>query len=151
LGKIRENIKSPGGFLEGLPERLGGFLAKKAGPLADQFLSRVPEEKRRPLLFCLGGIVVLLLCLVVITLAVSLGGGREGGVQEALEPAIPSEELFFPGEPDFVPPLLLEREPRRFWTADDAAPFWEDPGKLGRDHWRREMELVIDNLMESVP
>ncbi|MDR1862534.1 MAG: hypothetical protein LBQ67_01295 [Treponema sp.] len=144
LGKIREKVKSPGEFLK-------SFLDEKAGPLADKFLSRLPEEKRRPLLFCFGGILVLLICLIVITLVMSLGGPREGEGQEAVELTIPVEELFFPGEPDFVPSILLEREPRRFWTADDAGPFWKDPGELGRDQWLKEMELVIDKLMEGVP
>jgi hypothetical protein len=147
LGKIRGKVKSLGEFLKGFPEKLGGFLDEEVGPLVDKFLSRIPEEKRRPLLFCLGGILVLLICLIVM----SLGMPREGEGQEAVELIIPVEELFFPGEPDFVPSILLEREPRRFWIADDAAPFWKDPGELGRDQWRKEMELVIDQLMEGVP
>jgi hypothetical protein len=139
LGKIGERIQ----------KKLKRFADEKAGPLADRLLSRVPEEKRTPLLLCRGGIVVLLISLTVITLASGGHGARE--VREAAELVIPPEELFFPGEPDFVPSLLLEREPRRFWTPDDIAPFWEDPGSLSRDQWVKEMGLVIDELMENVP
>jgi hypothetical protein len=137
LGKIGERIQ----------KNLKHFADEKAGPLADRLLARIPQEKRRPLLFCLGGAVAVLICLTGILLA---GGGREG-VRETAELTVPPEELFFPGEPDFVPSLLLEREPRRFWTPDDIGPFWEDPGSLGRDRWMKEMEQVVDTLMEDVP
>jgi hypothetical protein len=157
LSTTKENIKitlaRTGEFFKHFPEKLKklkNLLDEKAGPPADRLLSRIPENKRRPLFFCLGGIVVFLIVFIVITLAGSgRAGKREAG--EVVELTIPPEELFFPGEPDFVPPLLLKREPRRFWTPDDIAPFWRDPGNLGRDQWLKEMELVIDKLMEDVP
>jgi hypothetical protein len=153
LGKIGERIKTAPArareFFKGFPEKLGDFLNEKAGPLADRLLSHIPREKQKPLLFCLGGIAVLLICLIAAALA--RGARRPVENKEAVELTIPSEDLFFPGEPDFVPSLLLEREPRRFWTPDDIAPFWQDPEDLGRDQWMREMELVIDKLMEEVP
>jgi hypothetical protein len=164
LGKIGEKTKllsaAATEALKGLTAKLGPLwdaLNEKAGPLADKFLARIPEEKRRPVLFCFGGMVVLLLFLIVIMLAMSLQRGEDGGAerrvapQEIAGPPIPQEELFFPGEPDFVPPLLLEREPRHSWTADDARPFWKDPGELGREQWQGEMSAVIDKLMDSVP
>jgi hypothetical protein len=153
LGKIRETIKTApdraGEFFKEFPGKLKGFLDEKAGPLADRLLARIPREKQKPFFFCLGGIVVVLICLIVIILAA--GVGRPEKKEEAAELTIPSEELFFPGEPDFVPSLLFEREPRQFWTPDDIEPFWEDPEKLGRDQWLKEMELVIDKLVEDVP
>jgi hypothetical protein len=153
LGKIGETMKTipvrAGKLVKEFVEKLKGFVDAKAGPLADRLLSRIPREKQKPLLLCFGGIVILLISLTVITMA--SGGRGEGVVRETVELAIPPEDLFFPGEPDFVPSLLLEREPRGFWTPDDIAPFWEDPGNLGRDQWLREMELVIDKLMEDVP
>jgi hypothetical protein len=147
--KIKTAPARAGSFFTGAAEKFGAFLDEKAGPLADGVLSRIPEEKRRPFFFCLGGIVFLLMCIVMITLIA--GAERPEKKNEIAEPAIPPEELFFPGEPDFVPSLLLEREPRRFWTPDDIAPFWEDPGNLGRGQWIKEMEAVIDTLMEDVP
>jgi hypothetical protein len=156
LGKIRETIKNAparaGGFFKRLPEKLKGmkgFLDEKAGPLADKLLSRIPKEKRGALFFCLGGIIVFFICFTVIMMAAGTGRPSEGG--EIVELTIPPEDLFFPGEPDFVPSLLLEREPRQFWTPGDAVPFWKDPGTLGRDRWLKEMELVIDKLMEDIP
>jgi hypothetical protein len=153
LGKIGEKIKTAparaGEFFKGFPEKLGDFLNKKVRPLADRLISHIPRGKQKPLLFCLGGIAVLLICFIAAMLARGVRRPVENG--EAVELTIPSEDLFFPGEPDFVPSLLLEREPRRFWTPDDVAPFWKDPGDLGRDQWMKEMELVIDKLMEEVP
>jgi hypothetical protein len=153
LGKTGETLKAlparAGAFFKRFAEKSRGFVDEKVGPLADRLLSRIPREKQRPLFLCLGGIVVFLICLIMITLAV--GGPQEREIREAVELTIPPEELFFPGEPDFVPSLLLEREPRRFWTPDDIAPFWEDPLNLGREQWVKEMELVIDKLMEGVP
>jgi hypothetical protein len=140
LGKIGDTIKS-----------LAAALNEKAGPLADTVLSRIPEEKRRPVLLCLGGMVVLFICLIVILLAVNPGRAGAKEVREPVETALLPEELFFPGEPDFVPSLLLQREPRRFWTVEDVRPFWKDPGSLGRDRWRDEMGAVIDKLMEGIP
>jgi hypothetical protein len=154
LGTIGERLKTAPAraveFFKGAAEKFGAFLDERAGPLADRLLSRIPREKQKPLFFCLGGIVTLLICVVVIKLAAG-GGTEQREIREVAGLTIPPEELFFPGEPDFVPPLLLEREPRRFWTPDDIAPFWEDPEKLKQDQWLKEMERVIDTLMEDVP
>jgi hypothetical protein len=153
LGTIWERLKTAparaGEFFKRAAEKFSVFLNQKAGPLADGVLSRIPAEKRRLFFFCLGGSVALLMCIVVITLIT--GAGRPKEKNETAESPIPPEDLFFPGEPDFVPSLLLEREPRRFWTPDDIAPFWDDPGNLGRAQWKKEMEAVIDTLMEDVP
>jgi hypothetical protein len=164
VGKAGEKIKSwqraAGGALKHLALQCGVLweaVNEKAGPVADRVLARIPEGKRRPVLFCFGGLVVLLLFLVAVLLVMSLRRGEDGRAErrgpsaEIAGPPIPQEELFFPGEPDFVPPLLLERAPRHSWTADDARPFWKDPKELGRDQWQREMSAVIDTLMDSVP
>jgi hypothetical protein len=150
LGKWTE---AAGDFFERLAAKaaeLGAVLNEKTGPLADNILAPIPEEKRRPVLFCLGGMVFLLICLILIMLVRSPGGdAKDAG--ELVEAAFSPEELFFPSEPDFVPPMLLEREPRQFWTVDDVRLFWKDPGSLGRERWRKEMEAVIDKLLEDIP
>jgi hypothetical protein len=63
---------------------------------------------------------------------------------------IPLEDIFLPDEPDFLPPVLLEREPRK-WNAEDARPFWTNP--LGNDpaQWRNNIERTVDGRMERVP
>jgi hypothetical protein len=65
--------------------------------------------------------------------------------------AVPPEDLFLPGEPDFLPEVLLEKERQGVWTAEDAKPFWRDPLQDNPELWRGRMETVIDRLMERVP
>jgi hypothetical protein len=75
-----------------------------------------------------------------------------GTVAESFSPLrIPPEELFFPDEPDFLPPIMTERQPRESWTAEDALPFWTDPGEKDSARWRERIRSVIDELMERVP
>ena len=65
--------------------------------------------------------------------------------------SIPQEDFFYPDEPDFLPKVLVEREPRARWTPQDAAPFWKDPAGEDRGIWRNRIETVIDELLEGVP
>jgi len=64
---------------------------------------------------------------------------------------IPPGDLFLPEEPDFLPGILLERERRTAWTAEDAAAYWQDPLRNGEEPWRQHIEKAIDELMERVP
>ncbi|AEF80627.1 hypothetical protein [Leadbettera azotonutricia] len=147
LLKIAESIRESGPF-KGLKSFFGNLLKK------------IPENRRVPVLAAGGGCVLLVICLVV----VAASGNRRGrsrvgeSVPAVSGPRIPAEDLFYPAEPDFLPGLLLEREPRQGWTADDAAPFWRDPAgsaelsaQLPADFWREKMSETIDKLMESVP
>jgi hypothetical protein len=65
--------------------------------------------------------------------------------------SIPGEELFLPDKPDFLPKILLEREPRARWTPEDAHAFWYDPLQDDAEQWRDTIEMVIDELLEGVP
>jgi hypothetical protein len=56
-----------------------------------------------------------------------------------------------PGEPDFLPETLPERERRESWTAEDAQPFWIDPLDEGASEYTDLMSSVIDDLMERIP
>ncbi|MDR2211586.1 MAG: hypothetical protein LBO65_09020 [Spirochaetaceae bacterium] len=66
-------------------------------------------------------------------------------------PVLSTEDFFLPYEPDFVPPVLLEREPKDGWTGEDARPFWTDPMEGREEVWRRRIESGIDALLEHVP
>ena len=116
----------------------------------DRFLHRFPEDKRKPILYGMGGLVALFFVLLILTLV--LHSGKPGG-NAASELAsghqIPPEDLFLPAEPDFVPKYLLEWEPRSFWTLDDIRPYWRSPEKSGI--WRDEIRSVVDKLMDGVP
>jgi hypothetical protein len=102
----------------------------------------------------LGAFAVLLIGLIAVLLVINhtssvrlLSPEELGGVPQAV---IPPEELFLPGEPDILPGVLLEREQRKSWTAEDSAPYWQDPLKNGEEQWRERVEAVIDDLMERV-
>lgn len=106
-------------------------------------------------MLCGGGAAVLVLSLTVLLWVVDQrrdavpDRGQE--LRDALGPQlIPPEELFLPGEPDFLPEVLLNREPAP-WTAEDARPFWTDPMEGGDELWRERIEKVIDELLEHIP
>ncbi len=61
------------------------------------------------------------------------------------------DELFPPEEPDFLPRVLLSREPRDKWGVEDTAPFWTDPATLDGAALRYESKGKIDALMGTVP
>ena len=130
-----------------LYQKLDGIISK-----VRQFLQeKIPGKRERLMLYGAAGVVVVFLFIGIIVLisgnkgqAVPMKSGHERGV-------IPPEELFLPGEPDFIPGVLLERDRRSSWTEEDAAPYWEDPLKDGEEPWRELIENTIDEIMERVP
>ena len=129
---------------------MSAFLNGKIDALTDRFLGRFPAEKRRSMLFALGGLVALLLILVISVLMANFRGPKEStSVDMSAVPVIPPQELFIPGEPDFLPEFLLEREPRRSWSLEDIRPYWRSPADSKR--WREEIKSAVDKLMEVVP
>ena len=131
--------------------------AENTDVLADRFFGRFPEEKRRPMLFSLAGLAALLLILVITVLVASFRGPKKSDPADiSTGPQIPSEELFIPGEPDFAPEFMLEREKRRSWSLEDIRPYWRDPASgtspgAASSIWREEIKSAVDKLMEAVP
>jgi hypothetical protein len=118
--------------------------------LWEKILDRIPEDKRRMFTYSLGGLVFLLIIMIVVALAGS--GGRTENLQAiAANRGIPVDDLFYPEEPDFLPPLLLERLPGQAWAMDDLRQYWTDPGSGYEEKWREMAETVIDKLLEGVP
>jgi hypothetical protein len=113
------------------------------------------RERRKLVVICLGAMVIFLILGIAAILLFRVPNPRAGGSQdlsEAFSPrAIPQEELFLPDEPDFLPEVILERERREAWTAEDARPFWTDPLEEGADVYLDMMGTVIDELLERVP
>jgi hypothetical protein len=101
--------------------------------------------------FMLAGaaLVLIILLVAVLTTGKPALERPEAAVSGSLP--IPPEELFLPDEPDFLPPVILERERRDAWTADDAEPYWYNPLEQGEEEWREWVEQVIDDLLERVP
>jgi hypothetical protein len=99
-----------------------------------------------------GGVGILILIIALTTAALNSRQEKASAKPPAF-PAqkIPDEELFVPEEPDFLPPVLLYREQKDQWTAEDAAPFWTDPAELGDGGWSDKVEEYVDSLLKSVP
>jgi len=119
----------------------------------DKLLAKLPAERRIILALVIGVPVILLLLIIGVSRL-----SKEKPVKPKALPAsnvitrrIPAEELFLPDEPDFVPGVILGREKRTQWTADDAMPWWQDPLKDGEQEWRDQIEKTVDDIMEKVP
>jgi hypothetical protein len=138
--------------------------------LGEKLWALLPGEVRQKLPWLEGKLIFIPMALVVLVfltafLAVLSGGSASRGPvsdRTALDrPSvgagtfnpvpIPPEDLFLPEEPDFLPPVILERERREVWTAEDAEPFWYDPLEEGEEGWRDLVEKLVDDLLERVP
>jgi hypothetical protein len=110
---------------------------------------KIPGTKER--LILIGSAVAVLVVLGVIVMIPRSHTMPVPAVNNPDRVIIAPEELFIPEEPDFIPGVLLERERRTLWTADDAAQYWQDPLKNGEEPWREYIENTIDELMERIP
>jgi hypothetical protein len=96
-------------------------------------------------------LVILLLLILAVNSHRSVTEKKRPDTEPASDYAFPAESFFLPYEPDFVPDVLLEREPRDGWTEEDARPFWTDPMEGSEELWRKRIESGIDSLLEQVP
>ncbi|MDR3160688.1 MAG: hypothetical protein LBU28_03640 [Spirochaetaceae bacterium] len=151
----------PGSFLRAAQDRLRN-LARRAAELirgrGERLWAVLPASVREKLPWLegrLGFTLVGLVLLVLILFALIIAAGRPAAKQPAAavfrSVTIPPEDLFLPEEPDFLPPVILEREQRDAWTVDDAESYWYDPLEPGEAEWRERVEQVIDDLLERVP
>ena len=140
-GLLRLAGDKTAGLRGGLKEKLDGLI------------SLIPIDRKILLTLAIGVPVILVL---FITGASLMSKGKTvkpqaPPVSSVISRRIPAEDLFIPEEPDFVPGVILEREKRTEWTADDAMPWWQDPLKDGEQEWRDQIEKTVDEIMESVP
>jgi hypothetical protein len=100
-------------------------------------------------------IIALLLVLAVVSHRKTVSNQTEAQYDSSddtiLRERLPVEDFFLPYEPDFVPDVLLEREPKDSWTEEDARPFWTDPLEGNEGIWRKRIESGINSLLENVP
>ena len=99
-------------------------------------------------------IIALLLVLAVVshTKRETTGESQyEFSNDQILREKLPADEFFLPYEPDFVPDVLLEREPKESWAEEDVRSFWTDPLEGNEGTWRKRIESGIDALLENVP
>jgi hypothetical protein len=100
-----------------------------------------------------GAVFIILMLLVVLALVKRIPEKPSVAPEQAVSPppSLSPEDFFMPPEPDFVPRILLEREPRDGWSEEDARPFWTDPMEENAETWRRRIEEGVDELLENVP
>jgi hypothetical protein len=151
-----------------LRDRIRGLAAGALGAIrgwGEKLWSLLPGGIRQRLPWLEGKLVLILAVLVLAggfaVLAAGISGAPASGRPVPAGPSpeagifnplpIPPEDLFLPEEPDFLPPVILERERREAWTAEDAAPFWYNPLEEGEEEWRELVEEAIDDLLERVP
>ena len=120
--------------------------------IKDWFKKLTSGQKRQMAIVC------AVVFAAVLTLAVLLSMNGAKGDDDQTDPErltvltpISAEELFLPDEPDYLPEVLLGRERRTSWTAEDAAEYWQDPLRGGEEKWRNKIEEAIDEFLEHVP
>jgi hypothetical protein len=158
LPELLTKLKKPGtalaDFFKGLGEKIIPFFTR----IREHGILKKLFRDRKRFVFISFGVLLTLLLFSIVALLLLMNrnadaGLRAGNAAEGFSRgvSIPPEELFLPAEPDFLPGVILDREPRRSWTAGDAEPYWQDPLKYGEEPWRDRVEAVIDELLEQVP
>ncbi|MDR0409424.1 MAG: hypothetical protein LBH18_03405 [Spirochaetaceae bacterium] len=103
------------------------------------------------------GVVVLLIAVpvVIAITAKSILSPRDNKTQTAdavFKPSpIAPEDLFIPDKPDFLPPVMLERERKKVWTSEDALEFWTPASEFPDDFWQNKISESIDRILEPLP
>jgi hypothetical protein len=154
LTKLKKRGAAAAGFLKGPAEKVSRLFTQIR---EKSVLKKLLADRKRLVLTGLGTLLALLLFSLVAVLLMmnhnsDTGSRAAGDVKEfSQETPIAPEELFLPAEPDFLPGVMLERERRQSWTAEDAEPYWQDPLKNGEEPWRDQVEAALDELLEHVP
>jgi hypothetical protein len=130
----------------------------------NQFIDPLQEKiqalasNKKMLIIIAGGAAVFIILLLL--LAISFGMNHNQNEMETdsqdinqifAPQAISPGELFLPDEPDFIPEVMLDREPRTSWTDEDAEQFWKDPLDGNTEAWKNRIHEAVDNLMENIP
>ncbi|MDR0629875.1 MAG: hypothetical protein LBG24_09615 [Treponema sp.] len=113
-------------------------------------------QTRRNLVLLLGGLALLLICLMGVFILIEHNAKIPSTFSRTLSNdfkplSIAPEDLFLPDEPDFLPEVLLNREPRNPWNLEDVRPFWTDPWQDDPERWRERIKVTIDEFLEGVP
>jgi hypothetical protein len=143
----------------GIGELVSGFgeKVKAAAVKAVDFI----HAHRIYALCAVAGVFIILVLLIILEVVrhapekqapvVDRSAGAFERSLDAARPALSPEDFFMPDEPDFVPEVLLGREPRDGWSEEDARPFWTDPLEGREDEWQAHIKNDVDSMLEAVP
>lgn len=135
-----------GDFLSGIGEKCRSLLSKASELIKSHITAAIGIAAG------LGIIIVLLIALAIVRRLPPRAVKSSVTLEESFAPrALSPADLFMPPEPDFVPEVLLEREPRDGWSEEDARPFWTDPMEENPEKWRRLIQSGVDEILERVP
>ena len=143
---------NPGAFLAAAADRVKGWEEKSRALLPGGIREKLPWLGGKFIFILAGLVLAVSVFSVILVLGLSGKPAADGPAAGMLRPLpIPPEDLFLPEEPDFLPPVILERERRESWTGEDAEAFWYRPLEDGEEIWREQVEKVVDDLLERVP
>jgi hypothetical protein len=156
--KIKKLLKKAADAVIAAPEKIRDLFLSLFGPGKRVFTEKkeafsslvtgIPEKTFRLIQFGALGLSGLALILLVLSMVIRSGSSQT----EAVLPPPRAPEDFFPAdEPDYIPQVLLEREPRSSWTAEDAGSSWTNPLDQGEEVWKGRLKAAVDELLESVP
>ncbi len=143
-------------FLENILTSAGGILEGALEKLNELF------EKQKKTIMTVFGVLVVVLCLLIGVRFLQQHLEKEHAetarinamnrtIQETAEkPSIPIEEIFLPDEPDFLPEVMLDREPEK-WTAEDTRGFWTNPLEHEHIDWRENITNAVNDIMANIP
>jgi len=96
--------------------------------------------------------VVVLVPLITVIAVLSSKTQEKKLEEELIAPEkIKLSDVFFPAEPDFLPPVIFEQKQKEKWSTEDARPFWTNPEDFGKDYWQGKVGENIDKILERVP
>ncbi len=98
-------------------------------------------RKRSVLLILLAALIVICLIFVFIVRPYS----------KIEESAIPLEDFFFPDEPLQLPDIQLSREPKPFWSDEEAARWFIPLSENDLNDLRLKGEEKVKRLLEAIP
>lgn len=102
-----------------------------------------------------GAAAVLVACLIILIVMMSSARARDAQRQkkndEMKRMALDADSLFMGGEPIGVSGVLLSRERKSAWTAEDVERWYTVPDASSMERLRTAGSDRIDALLESVP
>jgi hypothetical protein len=151
LGFIKNFLDHAAGFFGDIHEKFVDLTAEITGTVKEQFEAD-PKLKIISAGIALAVVLVIAGMMLILTRNSRSRRMRDSdAVAELFRMELPAEELFLGDEPDFLPEVLLEREQREEWTADDARPYWIDPADEGDKIYEDMIGVVVDRIMERIP